>query len=87
VSEGARIEEIKYTLKHEEGNHRYAYEEDVSYLIKRVEELEEENKGVSISETHHATLLADCEMENQRLRKQLEKTKEQITEIQRGTPW
>jgi hypothetical protein len=44
VGEGARIEEIKYTLAHEEGNHRYAYEEDVSYLLERVEELEQSNE-------------------------------------------
>jgi hypothetical protein len=53
------------------------YEQDVPYLLKRVEELEAENKGLSISETHHATLLSDCEMENRRLRTQL-------AEIQKG---
>jgi hypothetical protein len=38
-----RIKEIRHTLANEEGNHRYAYEEDVSHLLKRVEELEAEN--------------------------------------------
>jgi hypothetical protein len=53
----------------------------------RIEELEEKYKGMSISETHHATLLSDCEMENQRLRSQLEKRNEVIAEIQRGGGW
>jgi hypothetical protein len=57
---------------------------DIPFLLKRVEELEEENKSISISETHHATLLSDCEMENERLRTQLQKRDEQLAEIQKG---
>jgi hypothetical protein len=95
--EAKRIEEIKATLESynravewdEEAeaylaDTYYRYSTDIPFLLKRVEELEKENKSISISETHHATLLSDCEMENERLRTRLQKRDEQLAEIQKG---
>ncbi len=44
AKEVKRLEEIRHTLEHEEEFYYYRYQEDVTYLLQRVEELEAENE-------------------------------------------
>jgi chromosome segregation ATPase len=86
-----RIEEIKHTLEHEEEYYYYRYEDDVEYLLQRVEELDSELRKYQV---WYNAAAKDCawaedevdklEAENQHLQSQLERRDQQIAEIRQG---